>query len=133
MYTKPSTPTWRDIDLSFMSHPGTGDLIMKTDLNSIFQSLENLIITGVNDFIMCPGIGGGIEEMLFEINTTLGLSNLRTRIENTIKAHESRIELDAVVVETDPSNIHAIDVTVTFYALNQPALQTTTVRLSRFR
>ena len=36
---------YKDLDLSFTPHPGTGDVGMKFDINSVKQSLRILLLT----------------------------------------------------------------------------------------
>jgi len=124
--------TWRDFDLSMGVHPVTHGLVMLTDLKSIFQSINCLIKTTAGEFLYSDA-GAGIDHMLFELNNTLGRANLSSRIKTTLTQCESRIELEDVLVEADDSDPHQVNVTITFYILNQPTVQTTVVHLNRLR
>jgi hypothetical protein len=56
---------YKDLDLSFTPHPGTGDLGMKFDINSVKQSLRILLLTANGERPFNYIVGSPIYMMLF--------------------------------------------------------------------
>ena len=125
--------TYSDIDLTFNAHPATGDVIRKTGASAILQSIQNLVRTAENEFVMDLDVYGGVNKFLFKNNTQLSLIRLKGRIEEIVKLHEPRAELKSVEVLTSEDDRHAVSVTVIFYALNLPDPFTETIKLDRVR
>lgn len=96
---------FRDFDLSFNKHPLTGDLGVKTDINSINQSLKNLINTNFYDRLFQPEIGCNIRALLFAQADPITVSDLRQAITDTITNHEPRVDLLSIVIE-DQSDLN---------------------------
>ncbi len=124
--------TFKDIDLSFEAHPITGDIIKKTGVDAILQSIRNLVLTAEGEFVGELDIGGGASKLLFRTNDRLLSYELRQRIIQTIKNHEPRAEIKDVDV-FDSSDRKSIFVKVIFYALNQEVPFEEVVRLTRIR
>lgn len=124
---------YSDIDLTFESHPSTGDLIRKEGVAAILQSIQNLVRTAENEFVMDLNIFGGLNKFLFKNNSQLVLVRLKGRIEEIVKLYEPRAEMKNVEVFTPEDDKHAVYVTVVFYALNLPDPFTETIRLDRVR
>lgn len=123
---------YTDIDLSFTSHPVTGDIVKKTDAAAIMQSLKTLCLTAEEELLNDPTIGGNIYDTLFEINDGLIQHKVKTRIEDIIKLYETRVDLKEVGVSRMQDN-QGLVVTITFYYANQKDPVTDTIQLKRLR
>ena len=40
-----NTRRWSDLDLDFIKHPTTNDIVRKTDVEAVKRSVRNLILT----------------------------------------------------------------------------------------
>ena len=124
--------TYRDLDLSFRTHPITGDLVMKNDTQSVIQSIRNLLMTSVGEILWEPEIGGGINRLLFETNDYMLKMQLHDRIRTTIERFEPRVELvDIEITRFDGG--HGIYLKITYYILNNPEPITETIPIKRLR
>ncbi len=85
-------PTFRDIDCSFVSHPLTGDVAVKDDLNAIKQHIKILVFMNVFDLPFHPEIGGSIRSLLFNKYSPQIKEVLNKVIKNIVMNHETRIE-----------------------------------------
>ena len=56
----------KDIDLRFMVHPLTGDLLVKYENEAINQALKTIVLTGRNERPLDPMFGVGVYDLLFE-------------------------------------------------------------------
>lgn len=124
--------TYRDFDLSFSSHPVTGDLVMKTDIAAILQSVRNLVMTSAGEFLWSPEIGGGVSELMFEPNDNMMRMQLYDRIKTTIDRYEPRVEIVTLDIQRF-ENGYGIYINIQFYALNYPQLITETIPIKRIR
>ena len=63
IFTKPlstNTRKWADLDLDFVAHPVTKDIVLKKDVEAIKRSVRNLILTNPHERPFHPEIGSGI-------------------------------------------------------------------------
>ena len=56
---------YKDIDLDFIAHPVTGDIVQKTNKDAIKQSLTNLIKMGPHDKPFQPNINSKVKYLYF--------------------------------------------------------------------
>ena len=82
---------FRDFDLKMMLNVATRDVVIKKDVNSIKQSLKNLILTNVFDRKFNPAFGGNIYKELFEPMDQITVGIMETRLNNIIETFEKRI------------------------------------------
>ena len=57
---------YSDFDLAFIKHPNTKDVTILKDLDSVKQSIKNLILTSRGERPFNPNLGSGIRALLFE-------------------------------------------------------------------
>jgi phage baseplate assembly protein W len=124
--------TYRDFSLDFATHPVTGDLVMKTDIASIIQSIRNLVMTSAGEFLWSPYMGGGVGELLFEPNDNMMRMQLYDRIKTTIDRFEPRVEIVSIDIQRF-ENGYGIYINLTFYALNYPQVINETIPIKRIR
>lgn len=106
-----------DIDLSFVPHPITKDLTVKTDANAIKNAVKNLILTKHFERPFRSEIGSNVNALLFELKNPVTDILIQKEVENVIMNFEPRVSLVNVVV-TDDMNTHDISVQVTFNIKN---------------
>jgi len=83
---------------SFAMTPVGNQLGKVTDVQSVNQSLKNLILTSVGERLFQPLIGCSIYNSLFELNDNMQASNMKFLIETTIKNNEPRASVIGVSV-----------------------------------
>ena len=123
---------YRDLDLNFLIHPITKDLVLKTDVNAIIASVKNIILATSGEFLWEPYMGGGASSLLFELNLPLLKIKMHDQIVNNLTQFEPRIEISSLVIN-DMNNGNGIEIVLTFYALNNSTPVTTTIPLMRTR
>lgn len=104
-------PLYSDIDLNFIPHPLTGDLVTKTNIEAIKQSLRNVVFMEPFDIPFDPDKKSGLREILFDQASQLTESRIRTTLEWLIKTMEKRVELIKIDVLDNPS-IQGYDITI---------------------
>lgn len=126
------TPDYSDLDLDFLAHPTTGDVIVKTGSDAINRSIRNLVLTNYYEKPFRPGIGSNAIKLLFDNVTPLTANFLKDAIFEVVRNYEPRVNLINVTVKFDLDN-NGYDVVMEYIILNknQPAI--TTLFLERIR
>lgn len=104
---------YSDIDNSFTIHPIYNDILPITDIDSIKQSLKNLLLTNRYDRLFHPEIGSDITSLLFENANVFTEFELKTKIEKIIDLYEPRIS-DYNIDIKDDSDKNAYRITIKF-------------------
>lgn len=109
------TPTrkYKDFDLSFENHPQSGDVQKKIDLNSIRQSLKNLLMTMPGERPFNPYLGTELYRLMFEPMDPITISAIDQTIERTIQNYEPRINLELIQIVPSPDE-NSISITIVF-------------------
>ena len=122
---------YKDIDFGLKKHPITNDIAVKTDKESIKQSLCNLFQLKPYDKPMHPEIYG-LYDLLFEQMDKLTKAAVEKRARDLIINYEPRIEPEQIIVKDHP-NENGIIVTVSYYIKNLNQLETVDLFIERKR
>lgn len=107
-----------DLDLDFMPHPTTKDVMKKTGVEAIKRSVRNLILTNFYDRPFRSYIGSGALKLLFENASPITSNFLNNAIREVIQNYEPRVRVDEVVVNFDYDN-NGYNATLYFTILNR--------------
>ena len=129
-----STNTRRrsDLDIDFIRHPNTKDIVKKTDVEAVKRAVRNLILTNRYERPFHPEIDGGVTRLLFELATPSTKIEIENAIRTVIKNFEPRAEVLDVFVGGDIDK-NGFDVTITFRVINHPEPVTIELFLERLR
>jgi phage baseplate assembly protein W len=89
----PTFQTFKDLNITFKSHPVTGDLTTVKDEAAIKQAIINLLLTNRGERMFAPQIGSSLSELLFEMLDYATSSLVNTEVENTLTVYEPRIKI----------------------------------------
>ena len=131
---------YSDLDLDFIPHPTTKDVVKKTGVYAIQRALRNLILTNFYDRPFRPGIGSNAQKILFDNINPLTATYLKNAIKEVINNFEPRIQLideaayglNNIDVQVDPDN-NGYLVKITFIIVNRAEPVSVTVFLERIR
>jgi phage baseplate assembly protein W len=104
---------YSDIPNNFIVHPVLKDITPIKDLDSVKQSLKNLLLSSRTSRPFQPELSGGINELLFEQVDAFTAYELQTRIERIIQQHEPRIDVFEVFVK-DNMDENSYTITIKF-------------------
>ena len=121
---------YSDLDLDFMAHPTTGDIVKKKGTEAIKRSLRNLILTNFYDRPFNHSIGSNAQRLLFENANQLTANFLSDAIREVIRKFEPRIILLGLDTIFDYDN-NGYNVTITYSIINRPEPLITTIFLER--
>jgi phage baseplate assembly protein W len=110
-------PNFSDLDLDFMAHPTTGDVMKKTGVEAIKRSIRNLILTNFYDRPFRSYIGSNAQRLLFENASPLTANFLRDAIEEVILNYEPRVKIDNIRINFDIDN-NGYNTTISFIVVN---------------
>ena len=102
------TGVYKDFDMNFTRNPLTNDLAVKKDVNSISQSLKNLVNTNFYERPFHPEIGCNVRGLLFQPADAITMVDLRSAIRETIRNHEPRVKVEQILIEdnSDKNQYH---------------------------
>jgi phage baseplate assembly protein W len=126
------TPDYSDLDLDFIAHPTTKDVMIKTGADAIKRSVRNLVFTNFYEKPFRPGIGSNAVKLLFDNMTPLVANFLENAITEVVQNYEPRVELIKVTVIPDYDN-NGYTARLDFVVLNRNEPLTTTIFLERTR
>ena len=135
IFTKPlstNTRKWADLDLDFVAHPVTKDIVLKRDVEAVKRSIRNLILTNRYERPFQPTIDGGVTRHLFELSTPHTKHDIESAIRNCISNYEPRVEVIDVLV-TGNLDKNGFNVTIEFRVINTPNPVTIELFLERLR
>jgi phage baseplate assembly protein W len=123
---------YSDLDLDFLPHPTTKDVMRKTGIDSVKRSVRNLILTNFYDRPFRPYIGSNVQKLLFENANPLVEGFLRDAIKEVIENFEPRVLVKKVEALFDYDN-NGYNVRIYFVVLNSSEPVVTTLFLERIR
>ena len=91
----------RDLNLSFVQNPNTGDIAVKTGSNAVKEQLKNLILTNKFERPFQPGVGSNIRDLLFESNDIITEQLIEDEIRTVIANYQPNANVLDVIVESE--------------------------------
>lgn len=130
-------PDYRDLDLDFIAHPTTGDVVKKSGVDAIKRAVRNLVLTNFYDRPFRSHIGSNAQKILFDNINPLTATFLRDAIREVITNFEPRVQLledqdRGVLVQVNPDN-NGYDVRISFTIVNRGTQATINLFLERLR
>ncbi len=121
-----------DLDLDFVQHPITKDIVRKTDVEAVKRSVRNLILTNRYEKHFHPEIDGGVTRHLFGLSTPHLKHDIKTSIITCLKNFEPRVIVQDVVVAGDLDK-NGFNVSIFFTVINSPEPIEVSLFLERIR
>ena len=109
----PTFQTFKDLSVTFKTHPVTDDLVCVKDKAAFVQSLQNLILTNKGERPFQPKLGCSVRELLFEPLDFGTAALIKAEIAETVAIHEPRISIDSMRCVPDDTN-NGFDVEISF-------------------
>mgnify|MGYP001354970148 FL=1 len=100
----PTFQTFKDLSVTFKSHPVTDDLIVVKDKAAIIQSISNLLLTNKGERPFQPQLGSGIQTALFEPLDFGSAAILKNEVRECLSKYEPRIVINDILINIDEQN-----------------------------
>lgn len=112
-------PDYKDLDLDFIAHPTTKDVVKKTGVDAIRRSVRNLVLTNFYDKPFRSYVGSNVRKLLFENINPLTQTFLKDAVEEVIRNHEPRVQIhDGGVKVYLAPDYDGFNVTIDFTIVN---------------
>ena len=128
----PRLKVWKDLDLEFASHPNTGDVVVKQDVNAIVRSVKQLLLTDFYERPFQPELGSNVRARLFDPMSYATTLRIKEDILTTLGNHEPRVDIHEINVEAREQQNGYI-ISLKFFILNEQVERTVTFFLERNR
>lgn len=109
---------FKDIDLSFDTHPVTNDIRILKNESAIRRSIRNLVQTIPSERFFNPLLGSEVRNMLFEFVDFGTSSIVEDQILTTIENFEPRVNNVRVIADPNPDR-NEFNVTIIFDIIGQ--------------
>lgn len=99
--------TFSDLDVDLSRNSITGDITLKKDLQSIRQSITNILLTRPKErFFSSSKIGVGLQDLYFELKDYEGVvfSSIKERVKSNINKFEPRVRFSDFTIVDDEYN-----------------------------
>jgi phage baseplate assembly protein W len=110
-------PDFSDLDLDFIPHPTTKDVVKKIGVDALKRSVRNLILTNFYDRPFRSYIGSGAQKLLFENASPIISNFLKDAIDEVLRNYEPRIAVRNIQVNFDIDN-NGYNVVIAFSIIN---------------
>jgi phage baseplate assembly protein W len=107
------TRIYSDFNVDFQAHPITGDLLKVTGVQSVIQSIVDLVQTNHYERPFHPEIGGNVRKLLFDLLDPITANLISEEIKDVLANYEPRAQVLDVIVATD-SQLNGYNITVVF-------------------
>ena len=124
---------YSDFMTNLEKHPASGDIVRVTNVESIKQSLKNLLRINRGDKPFQPSFGSDVNRHLFDTIDSFTLNYIRQNIEDAINQYEKRIQVVKVNVTNSEINTNEVDVSIYFYIINTGESASLSLILKRVR
>ena len=123
---------FKDLDLDFLAHPVTRDIVQKTDAEAVKRSLRNLVLMSRFDKPFKPQIDSRISKLLFEPVSPLVALAIRSNLMDMIGRYEPRARVNDIQVVFD-AEYNSFNVSISFLVINSREVSNVSVSIERLR
>lgn len=123
---------YKDLDLDFLAHPITKDVVRKTGPDAVARAIRNIILTNFYDRPFQSYIGTNVQKILFDNMTPTTARLLEQFITDAINNFEPRATVIGVKVTTN-IDYNGYDAKIVFSVNNRPEPYVLTTFLERIR
>lgn len=128
-----SQQNYNDIDLSFTVNPITRDINRLGSLDSIKQSVSNLLQLNVYDIEFHPEIAANVRGLLFELESSDAVAGLAKSLQRYLGRYEPRIQVQTINIDTSGIDNNAIGIQVSYIVVGRIQQVVQTVTMNRVR
>lgn len=123
-------PIYTDLNLSFKKHPGTKDVLKKTDVEAVKTALKNLLLGNPFDTPFDPHYGAGFRGLLFELLSPSVTAATKRNVYLKIAEYEPRCVVENLLMAEGENSL---DVELLFYVIGNEEQQQLNFVLERVR
>ena len=126
-------PIFTDINTTLKAHPGTGDILKKTDVEAVKASMRTILFSGPYDSPFDPNYGANVKGMLFEQITPALMGLAKRKIMLALSEYEPRCIVEDVFVGEDPEDEHGLLIGILFHVQGNTTQEVLNFQMRRVR
>ena len=123
---------YSDLDLFLNPHPITKDITIKLDTDAIKRSVKNIVLTNYYERPFKPSLGGGVRNLMFELNTSRRIKRFGKQLKKVIENFEPRVS-DVSVLIDDASDRNALNINIGYVIKGDASGRRVEFNVSRVR
>ena len=123
---------YSDLDFIFKSNPNTRDLGSKKNINSVKQSVLNILNTNHGEKVFEPLFGANLRQFLFENSGILTSIAITDSIKEALANWEPRVKVLNVKVNNKP-DLNKIAITIAVRIISTNEVENITTSIERLR
>lgn len=123
---------YSDLDLFLNPHPITKDITIKLDTDAIKRSVKNIVLTNYYERPFKPSLGGGVRNLMFELNTSRRIKRFGKQLKKVIENFEPRVS-DVSVIVDDASDRNALNINIGYVVKGDASGRRVEFNVSRVR
>ena len=90
---------FKDVSMTFQTHPLTSDIIALKNESAIARSVRNIVFTVPGEKFFDENFGSQISQALFENINDISANIIRSEIKSSLRRYEPRVKVREVNVE----------------------------------
>lgn len=99
---------YSDLDLRFLKHPNTRDVVKRYDIDAVKNAVLNLLRTNQGEKKFKPNYGGDIRSLLFEPLTSANQEILKRKWNEMLKMWEPRAVINNLQVTAENNEVYIL-------------------------
>jgi len=123
---------YKDLDISLIKNPKTGDIYTLKDIEAVKRSVKLLVLTNVFERPFHPEISSAVYSTLFDNFDDSSKIRIKRSIEDVINNFEPRAKLITTIINDNPDS-NALDIFIYFSVRNVPNPVSVQINLERVR
>lgn len=109
---------YSDLDFFLNKNTINNDIKLKTEIDSVAQSVKNIILTDVGEKMFNPFFGGSIPNLLFESLDWREIILVQEQLKTVLKLYEPRILIKSINIQYTGETKLSIE--LTFSLITEP-------------
>lgn len=97
-----------DLNLAFIKHPNTRDIVKRYDVDAVKTAVRNMIRTNLGEKMFKPNFGGDLRALLFDPMTTANPSVLKRKWNEMMKMYEPRATIDDLQIKSENAELYIL-------------------------
>jgi phage baseplate assembly protein W len=110
---------YSDFPNSFTKHPVSNEIVVIKGVESVRQSLKNVILTNLGEKLFSPFFGSNVTHSLFELEGPFLSNEIIRHISLAAAQFEPRVNIINVAVNNE-ANTNRIDINIVFSIMSNP-------------
>ena len=99
---------YSDLNLNFIKHPNTRDVLKRYDVDAVKTAVLNLIKTNHGEKKFRPKFGGNLRALLFETSNSIDADIMKIKWNDMLKMYEPRAKISNLIVTFENAELYIV-------------------------